>query len=629
MNKHLLAAAALLALGGCAQKKKEVVRDIRPQVQAFYRSHPKLVTFATPADLPKDLVWHDGAGVPEFADPNAKRGGTLNYFIDDFPRTLRFYGPDANGSFRGYILDYVALPLIGRQPNTGQYYPALAKAWAFGKDGRTMYFRLDPAARYSDGVAVTADDYLFAFFFSLCPDVDDPEMANFFKKSYTNITRYDEDTISIAFRERKPDLADLVGSFVPIPEHFYRQLGPDYPQRYQWRLEPTTGAYTVKPEDLHKGVSVDLTRVPNWWASDKPFFRHTENVERIHLEVIRDLNNAVEAFKRGDIDFYSLNRSVLWYEKLPNDDPLVRDGYIDKVTFYNQVPQPNFGFYLNTDQPLLNNRNIRRGIAYASDFDLVDKEYFRGDWVRMQTSADGFADVPFPDIHPRPFSIAKALACFAEAGFKKRGPDGILVDAQGRRLSFTVTTGYQVMRDPLTILRQQAAKAGLELNLEVLDSTTADKKIMEKHHQIAFMAFNVPQTRYPDYWQMFDSINAGKPQTNNLTNTADPRLDKLISAYDRAETMDQIRPLAHAIELRIRYDAAFIPAFKVPFFRVGYWRWLKFPKAFATRQTSNSSDNIIADGLFWIDENAKRETLAARASGKTFPPVIKTYDQWK
>jgi microcin C transport system substrate-binding protein len=625
MNRHLLAAAALLALCGCSQKKAEDVRDIGPEVQAFYRANPKLVTIATSADLPKDLVWHDGAGVPEFSDPQAKEGGTFNFFIQDFPRTLRFYGPDSLGSFRAYILDWVALTLIGRQPNTGQYFPALAKAWAYGKDGKTMYFRLDRDARYSDGVPVTADDYLFAVFFSLSPYLHDPEMNNNFRKNFTNVTKYDDDTISVTFREPKPDLEDQVGSFIPIPEHFYKELGPDYPERYQWRIEPTTGAYTVRPEDLHKGESVDLTRVPNWWANDKPFFRHTENPDRVHLPVIRDVSKAVEAFKRGDIDYYPLERSATWYNLVSNNDPLVQAGYIDKVIFYNQIPQPLFGLYINETQPLLNNHDIRVGIAYSLDFDLVDNEFFRGDWVRMQTAADGFAAVPLPGIHPRPFSIPLALASFAKAGFTQRGPDGILVNGQGQRLSFTVTTGYQVFTDPLTILRQQAAKAGLELNLEVLDETTADKKIEEKHHQIAFNAWNVGLTKYPDYWQLFDSANAFKPQTNNITNTADPALDKLIDAYDRAQTMDEIRKLAYQIELKIRDDAAFIPAFKEPFFRTGYWRWIKFPKDFATRQSSD----IYQDGLFWIDEDAKRETLAARASGKTFPVVIKTYDQWK
>ena len=47
----------------------------------------------------------------------------------------------------------------------------------------------------------------------------------------------------------------------------------------------------------------------------------------------------------------------------------------------------------------------------------------------------------------------------------------------GERLSFTLTTGYDNLRDVLTILREQAGKAGLEFRLEVLDGTAAWKKV--------------------------------------------------------------------------------------------------------------------------------------------------------
>jgi microcin C transport system substrate-binding protein len=270
---------------------------------------------------------------------------------------------------------------------------------------------------------------------------------------------------------------------------------------------------------------------------------------------------------------------------------------------------------------------VREGIAYASNFDLVDHQYFRGDFVRMQTGSDGYAEVPFPGIHPRPYSIDKALEHFAKAGFTQRGSDGILVDEKGQRLSFTVTTGDPSMRDVLTILRQEAAKAGLELNIEILDETTADKKINEKHHQIAFTGFgtSVPIERYPRYWDFYDSSNANKPQTNNLTNTADPATDKLIAVYDKAQSMAEIRRLAQQLEQRVYDNAAFIPAFKMPFYRSGFWRWIKWPKDFNVR----FSDGAGQYGLEWIDEAAKKETLDARNNGQAFPPEIKVYDQWK
>jgi microcin C transport system substrate-binding protein len=626
----LIAALAVVLVSSCAKKETAVAtRDIGPEAEAFYKSHSEAFHFATLADLPKDLVWHDGSDVPEFSSPDAKRGGMLHYFISDFPRTLRFYGPDSQESFRAFILDYNALTLTQQQPNTGQYFPGLARAWAYGADHRTMYFKLDPDARYSDGVPVKADDYLFAFFFLRSHYIKDPYTSNYIKENYSGITKYDDYTISLAWREPKPDLDDRLGSFAPVPQHFYQELGDDYMQRYQWIMEPTTGPYMVRPEDLHKGKYIDLTRVPNWWTGEKRFYRHRYNIDRIHLEVIREPDKACEVFKRGDIDVFPLNLTKYWYNMVPNDDALVQKGYVHKVIFYNQLPVPSYGFYINTSAPLLNNRDVREGIAYASNFELVDRQYFHGDWVRMQTSSDGYAEVPFPGIHARPYSIDKALEHFAKAGFTKRGPDGILTDANGRRLSFTISTGYDTFRDVLTILRQEAAKAGLELNIEILDENTGAKKIDEKHHQIAFIALSTPNGKYPDYRQYYYSVYANKPQNNNLTNTVDPEMDKLIDAYDKAESMDEIRSLAAKLEQKVYDNAAFIPAFKMPFYRAAYWRWIKWPKGFGVRSGQTLGEDTTQNGLYWIDEDAKKETLDARNSGQTFPPEIKVYDQWK
>ncbi len=623
---NLLACLVLLLTGtSCAKKAATESRDVGPLAVAYYKAHPEFFHEATPADLPKDLVWEDGHDVAEFSAPEAKRGGTFHFWIDDFPRTLRPVGDDANGSFRSFFLDDNLLTLIQRQPNTGQYYPGLAKSWARSKDGKTMYFRLDPAARYSDGQPIRMSDFFFAFYFFRSPWINDPWTNNYYNEKFTGITRYDDQTLGITSADAKPDLEDRLGSVYPLPEHFYKDFGPDYQQRYQWTMEPTTGPYIVNPADIRKGASIDLTRVPNWWASDLRFYRHRFNFDRLHFEVIRDTDKAFETFRRGDLDQFSISLPPFWYDKLPDSAPEVTKGYIEKAVFYNQIPRPTYGLYINQDMPVLGNHDIREGIAYAANFDLVDAKYFRGDYVRMQTDADGYSEVPFPDIHPRPFSTEKALAHFAAAGFTQRGADGILINAQGQRLSFTVSTGYDRMKDVLTILREEAAKAGLELNLEILDGTTDWKKTQEKHHQIAFEALNVSVEKYPRYWEMYHSVNAHKPQTNNLTNTADPEMDRLITEYDHAQSMDDIRRIAHEMEVRIRDNAAFIPAFELPFYRVGYWRWIRWPADFNVRTSQNSLQYSLA----WVDEDIKRETLAGRAEGKSFPSESRVYDKNK
>ncbi len=89
----------------------------------------------------------------------------MNQYTGDWPRTLRFVGPDASGSFRRHILDNNAFALVHEHPETDGYIPAIAKRWAVGEDKKTVYFELDPDARYSDGELVQVTDFFFHFYF--------------------------------------------------------------------------------------------------------------------------------------------------------------------------------------------------------------------------------------------------------------------------------------------------------------------------------------------------------------------------------------------------------------------------------------------------------------------------------
>ena len=216
----------------------------------------KFFQFKTPADVPDDLVWENGADLPEFASPDAKKGGTLYGALADFPRTLRLFGPDSNGSFRPWILDDTRMNFGRRHPNDTsidangnfRYYPGLAEAWAMDRDGRTVYVRIDPEARYSDGVPITSDDMMFSLYFWQQDFIKAPWYNNYFKRNFTRITRYDERTFSLTQPEAKPNLISRVLELEPMPAHFFAEYGEDYVDRYQWEFVPTTGPYVIEPE---------------------------------------------------------------------------------------------------------------------------------------------------------------------------------------------------------------------------------------------------------------------------------------------------------------------------------------------------------------------------------------------
>ena len=193
---------------------------------------------------------------------------------------------------------------------------------------------------------------------------------------------------------------------------------------------------------MEKSKSITLTRVPDWWADKKKFYRNRFNPEAVKVSVVRDPAKVFELFLKGELDWHGLGLPEFWYEKLPNDHKLVAAGHVHKVQFYNDVPRPTWALRLNSHHPVLRNKDIRIGLNYAMNFDVVISKVFRGDPVRMNTVADGYGPRSHPTLKARPFSVEKAKEYFAKAGYTRAGSDGILVNAGGKRLSFTFTTPY-------------------------------------------------------------------------------------------------------------------------------------------------------------------------------------------
>ncbi|MDR2674045.1 MAG: extracellular solute-binding protein [Opitutaceae bacterium] len=610
---------------------------------------PLFLQYKTPADLPEDLPWEDGSDLPEFADPRAKKGGTLYSYIQSFPLTTRIIGPDANGSFRPYLQDDVQVNLAHRHPddtrigpNGFHYHPGLAKQWAFDKKNKTVYVRLDPDARWSDGVPVKVGDFVFMFYFMLSAHIQQPWYNNFYSTTFSGLTLYDGLTFAIHVPEVRPDFSSRVLEMHPLAEHFYKELGPDFPQRYQWRVAPTTGAYTIRPEDIKKGQSITLTRVRDWWAVDKKFWRHRFNPDRIRFTVISDMAKAFEVFRKGELDSFNMNLSEYHYDKLPDTAPEVQNGHVAKTTFYNDTPRPTYGLWINSSRPLLGNRDVRIGINHASNWRLVIEKFARDDWTRMQTTSDGYGEFTHPALRARPYDIALAREAFARAGFTQTDADGVLKNGRGERLSFTLSTGYEWSKDILTILRQEALRCGLEFRLEVLDGSASWKKVQEKKHDIHFSAFGVSPEMYPRYWETWHSVNAydkpwlddgktpapgrkPKTQTNNLCCVAIPELDKLIDAYNRSESADDMKRMAFKMEEILHDDASFVPGYVMPFFRSASWRWIQIPEHGNVRIADSPGQYFLS----WIDEDIKKQTRSARKSGEKLPPRIRVFDQYK
>ncbi|GKR01696.1 extracellular solute-binding protein [Aeromonas caviae] len=580
--------------------------------------------FGWSATLPADLKWESNDTDPVYADPEAKRGGTFRDFMSSFPLTLRKYGPDSNGGFAAYVRE-TNLPLLSTHPVTRNPIPMLANQWAFGADNKTLYFRINPKARWSDGQPVTADDWVFTLKMMRSKEINDPWYNNYYSTQISEVTKFDDHTLAITSGTEKSreDLLEAL-PFTPEPSHAIK-LTANWVKEYNWKVLPVTGPYQIG--ELKKGKSVTFDRVKDWWGNDERYFQHRFNPDRIEIKVLRDQNIAWQHFLRGELDTFPLVMPNWWHDKSKTAE--FEKGYIERLWFYNQTPQPPMGLYLNTADPLLSNLDVRLGIQHALALDKMIATLLRGDYQRLNTYGSGQGDFTNTDLKARPFDPALAREFFAKAGFTKTGPDGILRNDKGQPLSLSITYTTAEHAQRLTLLREEAKKAGLNLELNLMDASAGFKSMLEKKHQSAWMAWS--GGRYPAYWEHFHRVNANKPQTNNIMNIDDDRISALVEQYDKAFDFGKKADLSRQIQQRLYELASFVPAYQVPYTRAGAWRWVRLPKVPATPQSDllywpldGSNSGYSFGGLLWIDEAAKVQTRAAIKGGQTFPPVTIT-----
>ena len=509
-------------------------------------------------------------------------------------------------------------------PNTDEFLPELATHWAFDKNKRTVYYKLNKLARWSDGKPVTGADYEFALEFYRSKHIVAPWYNQYYSEQIEAIQKFTDkagnEVVAVTLPKSNPDLIYYT-NLAPVPKHFYK-LDKDWVKNYNWKVKPNTGPYYISK--VKKGKTITFKRKKDWWGHKLPWFKNRFNIDKVVLKVIRDPSVSFEYLKKGKLDYMSITFPDYWYDKTKAKE--FAHGYIHKMMVYNDRPRSDYVLTLNESFSFFKDKNVREAFHYAMNVDKVIKQVLRGDYDRLQGITRGYGKYSNPKIAARPFDLKKADELLKKAGWAKRNGSGIRVK-NGQTLSASITYSQPNMAPRLVVLREEAKKAGIELKLKQLDQSAMWKSFLEKKHEIAFVGWG---TRFrPQYWGQYHSANANKAQTNNFSNTADKELDKLIEQY-RGSTDEAKRVgLAHSIQQRIQDLAIQVPLFEVPYYRLAHWAWIKFPKVPATKSSYYFDYfGTSSGGLMWIDGDEKKATKKARKKGKKLPPVTnidKTY----
>ncbi|MCB9062110.1 MAG: ABC transporter substrate-binding protein [Halobacteriovoraceae bacterium] len=579
------------------------------------------------SELPKDLKWETNWNDPVYSSPDAKKGGTYTLDLETFPLTLRLVGPDSNGQFANHTRPLtMEFGLIDIHPNTGNIIPVLATEWAVSKDKKTMYYRINKEAKWSDGKPLTADDFLFTIEMMRSKNIVAPWYNTYYTEQVKDIQKYDDYTISLtASTAKSPNLLHANLGIFPTPKHFYKgEIPKDFIKKYNWKIYPTVAAYEIS--DVQKGKSITLTRIKNWWGENHKYFKNRFNVDKVIFKLIRDRNVAFQQFLKGKVDRFRLYEPEYWHDKT-NSEPF-KKGYIYKRWSYNSAPQPSWSITLNKSHDLFKDINVRKAIAHAINVDKVNKTILRGDTLRQQSMWVGYRGYSDPSIKARAYDLTKVDEYLKKAGWTERDVDGIRMK-NGKRLSFTLTHGRPKHRNRIVVLKEEAKKAGIEMKIKELDGAASFKAFSNNKFEAAYIGWAAGF--YPQYWGMFHSENANQPDKNNVSNTSDKELDKDIMNFRNGTSDKEREALSRKIQRWIHDDGAIIPLWLEPFERIAHWGWFDFPKEPTTALSGYIMFPFTVNfgGMFWIDEAKKKEILDAQKSGKNLGEKTIIFDKYK
>jgi microcin C transport system substrate-binding protein len=584
-----------------------------------------------PVTLPKNVVWETDNNEPLIGSEKAIRGGTLNLAIPSYPLTLRLMGPNSNDFFAAWNRAFtIGFTLVTMHPVTDKWIPMLATDWSVQPDQKTIYFKLDRDARWSDGKPITADDYVFTWKMMQSKYIVDPFYNTYAQQYFQSVDKIDDYTLRIVGTRRSWRPLYDYAPLWPTPAHA-TVLDDSWVTRTNNQIPIAVGPYVIS--DMQTGESVTYKRIPNWWGDKKRYFLGQFNFDQIHLRVI-PTERELDYVRLGELDMMQEGSAKEWHEGY--DFPAVENGWLRRNRVFVDTPQGIYGLNMNLEDPLFQNRDFRLGMQYLFNFDRLNRDVMYGDYYRMNSFFQG-TEFANPNVHAYPFDPEQARQHLLKAGYRRPAAmtdqgfmaqlrnvaygllftrsdtDDILVNNRGQKASFLLTYGAKSMEQPLTIIQQDYRRAGVDMRLQLLEPGTSFERDLERKYEM--MEVGMSSSFYPDPRQFLGSEFKNARNNNDFWGFGTPEVDKLIKVYEESLDPEARKQAMWRIDQIVHDEAFWIPFWTSPYARVVYWDYIQWPECFLPKRASAITDYFV----YWIDPAKKAALAQAMQNGTKYP----------
>ncbi|MBX2802007.1 MAG: hypothetical protein KTR31_30280 [Myxococcales bacterium] len=539
-------------------------------------------------------------------NPDAPQGGQVVMDMPDWPATTRMMGKDWNTWFNYYVSDLCNMGLLTMDPVTLEPVPSLATHWKISEDQLTYTYRINPAAKWSDGTPVTAQDWVATHKLRMDPTLLDPSNSITYGKfeEPKAISKY-----ILEYKTKEPSWRNflIVSMGKPLPAHEIEGMtGTEYIDKYQFGYTAVNGAYHVAPEDIDTGKSITITRRTDWWAEDNPVFDGHFNIEKVKYVVVKNPDLTFEKVKKGEIDYYVIPKAQWWAEVVPELD-VVKRGLLVRKKFYNDAPIGYSGIALNMKRPPLDDVKVRKALQLLYDRQtMIEKLYFNEyDPFRSYY----YGNMINPDNELLLYDEVGAVELLEAAGWTELNDEGYRVK-DGQELKLTVQYRSKLSERGLTIYQEATKRAGIRMELQELTPAAAWKNMREKEFDMANI--NWGATIFPNPETSWGSELADQPDNNNLTGFANARADEIFEEYGAEYDVAKRAALMRELDGILYNEHPYVLGWFNPAQRVLFWNKIGMPDNWGVGRYAEQSGDRHLTHLWWVDPEREAALEAAK-----------------
>ena len=478
------------------------------------------------------------------------RGGSLVVSLRSEPATFNRFVNGGNSSATDAITQLTQATLIRVNRATGAIEPALADRWTTSPDGRTFTLSLRDGIVFSDGAPFTSDDVVFSFAVAYDPKVASVLAAALeVRDKPLQVTAPDARTVVVTLPAPfTPGLA-LLDNLPILPKH---QLQAAYAAgRFQdaWNVSTPPGSIAgLGPFVLTQydpGQRLTFTRNPHYWRKDSsgtplPY------LDSISMEIVGSQDAEILRMQAGSIDLMA--QADLRPQDYASLKPLARQGSITldelgpgvdpNMLWFNLTPQAA----ARPGKAFLQRAEFRQAVSYAVDRDAIVSSVYLGEATPIDGPISPGNKTWYSSQAPRyPHDVARAKALLERIGLSDRNGDGMLEDASGRPVRFTILTQANHIRGRVaTVLQEQLRQVGIGVDVAALDPRSMFQRFAAGDYDAmyyGFQASSLDPGNNLDFWLSSGAAHVWNPGQQQPATAWERQIDDLMQQQIAAPSL--------------------------------------------------------------------------------------------